>query len=289
MSISSNSLLYQCLRIRRVEEAICREYQKLEMRCPTHISIGEEHVAVGVCSNLHKTDKVFSTHRAHAHYLAKGGDLKRLLAELHGKSTGCCGGIGGSMHLQDPEAGFIASTSIVAGSTPLAVGSSWADKLLGRDNVTVCFFGDGAVEEGVTHEAMNFASLHKLPIVFVCSNNALAVTTELKDRQNNRGLTALASAHGLGYEFCCSFDVEYVSEVAKGAIERARQGKPQFLEFITERERVHCGVEHEHVLQNDCLKGYTVDESDIEREIAEAFEFARQSPEPKEVGSVYAN
>lgn len=269
------SLLYQALRIRRIEEAICREYPRLEMRCPVHISIGEEAVAVGVCSGLRKTDKVFSSHRSHAHYLSKGGDLKRFIAELHGKATGCCGGVGGSMHLQDPEAGFIASTSIVASSIPLAVGSAWADKLLGRDNVTAVFFGDGSMEEGVAHESMNFAALHKCPVLFVCSNNGLAVTTELKDRQANRGLSNLAAAHGLGQEFCMSADVDYIAKIAGEAIKRARQGKPQFLEIVSERERVHCGVEHEFELQNDPLVGYNIDESEIQREIAEAFEFAR--------------
>lgn len=276
----TDSLLYQVLRIRRVEEAICREYPKLEMRTPTHISIGEEQIAVGVCSNLRKTDKVFSSHRAHAHYLAKGGDLKRFIAELHGKAAGCCNGIGGSMHLQDPEAGFIASTSIVGGTVPVAVGSSFADKIRGIQSVTAVFFGDGCMEEGVVGESFNFAVLHNLPIVFVCSNNGLAVTTPLKYRQPQRSLTALAEAYGLESDCTLSSDPYVIQEMSKYAIDAARQGKPQFLEIKTERQRVHCGVEWERDLTNDRLKGYTTDESEIHREIAEAFEFARNSPAP---------
>lgn len=277
--MSQNNLLYQTLRIRRIEEAIADDYKNLNMRCPTHLSIGQEAVAVGVCANLRKTDKVFSGHRAHAHYLAKGGSLKALIGELYGKATGCCKGRGGSMHLQDLDVGFVASTAIVGGTVPLAVGSAWASKLKGTDEVTVIFFGDGCFEEGVVHESMNFAVLHGLPIVFVCENNALAVTTPFLDRQNKL-ISAVAEANGLETNFSMWDNIEYISELAQQAISQARKGIPQFIEFLCERERVHCGIEFEHQLTDDCLVGYNVDETEIHREISEAFEFARKSPVP---------
>lgn len=272
-----SDLLYDCLRIRRIEEAICDAYPQLKMRCPTHISIGQEAVAVGVCSNLLKTDKVFSGHRAHAHYLAKQGDLKKFIAELHGLESGCGMGRSGSMHLQDVEAGFIASTSIVGGTLGLATGCAWASKIKGDNSVTVVFFGDGCAEEGVLHEVLNFSSLHRLAIVFVCENNGLAVTTPLLERQNNHGISEIARAHGLHSEFYMFSDVEGISDLAAHAISNARQGRPQFLEFLTERQRTHVGVDHEFELQNDCIKDYVVDESEIQKEIEEAFEFARSS------------
>lgn len=288
VSIMNNDLNYQMLRIRRIEEALADDYKHLNIRCPMHLSIGQEAIAVGVCENLRKTDKVFSSHRAHAHYLAKGGSLPKLVAELYGRSEGCCGGAGGSMHLTDLEAGFVASTAIVGGIVPVAVGCSWADKLSGNDNVTVVFFGDGCMEEGVMHESFNFATLHRLPIAFVCEHNNLAVTTPIQDRQNNRGLHTIAASHGLGWTNCNGQDVDAVSKAALVVIELARQGKPQFLQCFTERQRVHCGIEHEYTLQNDPLFGYTTDESEITREIEDAFEFAIQSPVPTNVRGVYA-
>lgn len=276
-------LNYQMLRIRRVEEAIAAEYPRQQIRTPVHLSIGQEAVACGVCSNLRKTDKVYSGHRAHAHYLAKGGNLDAFIAELYGKATGCAGGRGGSMHLQDTEQGFMGSSAIVGATVPLAVGSAWADKLLGRDNVTVVFFGDGCMEEGVMSEAFNFAALHRLPIVFICENNGLAVTTPLKDRQPDRQLYKIPKAYGLTSNFADGQNVGSVRSISYAAIENARSGYPQFIEFITERQRVHCGTEHEFVLSDDPLKYFTpTDEQEqaIAKEIAEAFEFAKQSPKP---------
>lgn len=268
----------QMLRVRRIEEAIAAEYPKLEMRCPTHLSIGQEAVAVGVCANLAQSDKTLSGHRAHAHYLAKGGDLNRLIAELHGKPTGCSGGNGGSMHLIDLEAGFMGSTAIVGGTVPIAVGVAWAERLKGSDNVTVVFFGDGCFEEGVVHESMNFASVHNLAIVFVCENNSLAVTTKLRYRQNNCGIISIAKAHGLMTDFGNGQRVEEVYKKAQYATEMARRThRPQFLEFFTERERVHCGIEQEFDLKSDPVKpGTPEEEATIRKEIEAAFEFARQ-------------
>lgn len=176
-------LYYDVLRVRRVEETIAEIYPTDKIRSPVHLSIGQEAVSVGVCSALRSTDKVFGSYRCHALYLAKGGDLKAMIAELYGKATGCCGGWGGSMHLVDPDAGLVATSAIVASTVPLAVGYAYAEKLRGRDTIVAVFFGDGALEEGVWHEAVNFARLHGLRVLFVCEDNGYAVHLPLSDRQ----------------------------------------------------------------------------------------------------------
>ena len=186
MSSHQENLLFGMLRIRRVEEAIADRYVEQEMRCPTHLCIGQEAIAVGVCDVLERKDKVFSNHRAHGHYLAKGGDLSAMIAELYGRVTGCCGGRGGSMHLIDLDAGVMGTTPIVGGTIPVATGSAWASALQKRGEVTVVFFGEGCFEEGVMHESLNFAALHKLPIVFICENNEFSVYTPLSLRQPQR-------------------------------------------------------------------------------------------------------
>lgn len=230
------------LRIRRVEEALADRYSEQEMRCPMHLCIGQEGIAVGVCDALRTSDKVFSNHRAHGHYLAKGGSLNAMVAELYGRETGCCGGRGGSMHLIDLDAGFMGATPIVGGTVPLAVGSAWASSLKGTDDVTVVFFGDGCFEEGVVHESLNFASLHTLPIVFVCENNEFSVYTRRNERQPDRPIYRIAEAHGIAANATDGNDVEDVSTLARSAVEYARSGRgPQFLEFDTYRWREHCG------------------------------------------------
>lgn len=235
-------LYFQMLRIRRIEEAIARRYQQQEMRCPTHLCIGEEAIAVGVCAHLTVQDKVFSNHRGHGHYLAKGGDLPRLLAELYGFAEGCSGGRGGSMHLTDLSAGFIASTPIVGGTVPLAGGYAWAERIKKSDNVVVIFFGDGCFEEGVMHETLNFAALKKLPLLFVCENNQYSVMTPLAERQPHRPIYKIAVAHGLQAVGGDGNRVDQVYTLAETAIANARAGHgPQFLELHTHRWPEHCG------------------------------------------------
>jgi pyruvate dehydrogenase E1 component alpha subunit len=230
------------LRIRLVEEAIVEHYGEGEMRCPIHLSVGQEAAAVGVCEALKASDKVYSTHRCHAHYLAKGGDLNRMLAEIYGKAAGCVGGRGGSMHLMDTEKGVVVSVPIVASSVPLAVGSALADSRVGNGKVTVAFIGDATVEEGVFHESANFASLHKLPVVFVCENNLYSVYTPLRQRQPKRPLTALARGHDMPAEHGDGNDVAAVHALTARAVERSRRGLgPSFLLFDTYRWREHCG------------------------------------------------
>jgi pyruvate dehydrogenase E1 component alpha subunit len=232
----------QTLRIRMVEEAIAERYAEQEMRCPVHLSIGQEATAVGVCHALLHSDRVFSTHRCHAHYLAMDGDLKAMLAEIYGKAAGCIGGRGGSMHLTDPAKGLIASVPIVASSIPLAVGAALADQIDGNKNVSVAFFGDASVEEGVFHESANFASLRKLPVLFICENNLYSVYTPLNDRQPPRQITELARAHGMSFASADGNDVAAVFKATQEAVARARRGDgPTFLLFDTYRWREHCG------------------------------------------------
>jgi TPP-dependent pyruvate/acetoin dehydrogenase alpha subunit len=230
------------LRIRLVEEAIADHYGEGEMRCPVHLSIGQEAIAVGVCEAMTQADKVYSTHRCHAHYLAKGGDLKRMFAEICGKAAGCIGGRGGSMHLMDPEKGMMASIPIVSSSIPIAVGSALADKRLRNGKTTVAFIGDASIEEGVFHESANFASLHCLPVIFVCENNLYSVYTHLRQRQPERPLTEVGRAHGMHVLHGDGNDVEETFKLANEAIARARGGQgPTFLLLDTYRWREHCG------------------------------------------------
>ncbi len=236
--------------IRMVEESIAENYSKQEMRCPVHLSIGQEAVAVGVCEALRRSDAIFSTHRCHAHYLAKGGDLQRMVAEIYGKAAGCCGGRGGSMHLTDPDVGMIVSVPIVASCIPLAVGSALCSKLDRTQVVSVAFLGDGSLEEGVFHESANFASLNKLPVIFVCENNQYSVYTNLTDRQPPRPIKALADAHGMKSFSADGNDVEAVHEKMLHAVELARSGDgPVFLIFDTYRSREHCGPNYDNHLE----------------------------------------
>lgn len=235
-------LYEQMVYIRLVEERIVEHYPEQEMRCPVHLSIGQEAAAVGVCAALEPSDKVFSTHRSHSHYLAKGGDLGAMMAEIYGKEGGCIGGRGGSMHLMDLAKGMVSSVPIVASSIPLAVGAALAASLDGAQHVCVVFIGDASVEEGVFHESANFASLRDLPIIFVCENNLYSVYTPLSRRQPDRALTALAEAHDIPHLSADGNDVEVVYQATQDAIARARKGGgPSFLQFDTYRWREHCG------------------------------------------------
>ncbi len=234
---------FSMLRVRRVEEAIARHYREGEMRCPTHLCIGHEAIAAGVSAHLRSDDYAFSGHRSHGHYLAKGGDLQAMFSELYGKETGCARGRGGSQHLIDLDAGFVASAPILAGTLPIAVGAAFGSKRLGRDTVSVVYFGDGTTEEGVFHEALNFASLHNLPVLFVCENNLYSVHSDLAVRQPaNRQIADVGKAHGIPGLQADGNDVEGVWQLAADAIQRARNGGgPTLLEFMTYRRLEHVG------------------------------------------------
>ena len=296
------------LRIRLVEEAIADRYAEQEMRCPVHLSIGQEASAVGVCAPLTTQDRMYSTHRCHAHYLAKGGGLKAMLAEIYGKAEGCIGGRGGSMHLAAPEVGLMSSVPIVASAIPMAAGAALSDKLDCNGQVTVSFIGDACVEEGVFHETANFARLHDLPVIFACENNLYSVYTHLDARQPNRPLTALPEAHGILSEHVDGNDVALVRAATARAVERARAGDgPTFLLLDTYRWREHCGPNYDNhigyrteaefeewraldplersragLIAAGLADGSSLDRmaAGFESEIHEAFEFAKNAPLP---------
>lgn len=311
MSLSRTQLetLYRdMLRIRRVEEAIAQRYAEQEMRCPTHLCIGQEAVCAAICAELTAHDYVFSNHRAHGHYLAKGGSLEGMIAELYGKASGCCRGIGGSMHLIDPQAGFLGAVPIVASTIPLAVGAAWAARLKGESRVAIAFFGDGAFEEGVVHESLIFATLHQLPVIFVCENNLYSVYTRIDERQPARPINGVAAAHGCHTGTADGNDIEAVHAVAAEAIARARSGQgPAFLEFATYRWLEHCGPNYDDHLNyrpteelpawqarcpvrllSEKLRTlgsepsfFKAAEAEIAEEIAQAFAVALSSPPPR--------
>jgi TPP-dependent pyruvate/acetoin dehydrogenase alpha subunit len=297
------------LRIRLVEERIGELYPEQEMRCPVHLCIGQEASAVGVCSALQLHDYVLGTHRSHGHYLAKGGDLKALIAELYGKETGCCRGKGGSMHLVDRSVGFLGAVPIVGSTLPIAVGAAFASVMQGESRVTVVFFGEGATEEGAFHESLLFAALKRLPVVFVCENNLYSVYSPLSVRQPpERDICAVAQANGVEAVRGDGNDVEAVYEQACGAVDAVRSGDgPVLLELETYRWREHCGPSYDNdldyrsteefdawrarcpveslkarLLQRGHLDGSEVERmtNEIEAEIDAAFAFARESPFP---------
>lgn len=236
-------LFFQMLRIRMVEETIVTRYAEQEMRCPVHLSIGQEAVAAGVAAALQLADYVMSTHRAHAHYLAKGGSLKAMIAEIYGKRDGCSSGKGGSMHLIDLDVHMMGSTPIVGSSLPVAVGTAFGSWLKNEDRVTAVFFGEGATEEGSFSESINFAALKRLPVVFVCENNLYSVYSPMEVRQPEvRSRIAIAQAHGVVTGEGDGNNVIDVHRLAQEAVSRARRGEgPTFLEFATYRWREHCG------------------------------------------------
>jgi TPP-dependent pyruvate/acetoin dehydrogenase alpha subunit len=241
-------LYYRMLRIRRIEEGIAAHYPEQEMRCPVHLCIGQEAVAVGVCANLGPNDWVMSGHRSHGHYLAKGGNLNTMLAEIYGKETGCCRGRGGSMHLVDLEQGFLGATPIVAATIPIAVGAAFGSRMRGEERLVVTFFGEGATEEGAFHEAANFAVLKKLAALFVCENNLYSVYSPMSVRQpHGREIFRLAQGHGMEARQGDGNDVLQVHQLAGEAITQIRAGGgPIFLEFKTYRWREHCGPNYDN-------------------------------------------
>jgi TPP-dependent pyruvate/acetoin dehydrogenase alpha subunit len=302
------------LRIRLVELAIEERYPENEMRTPIHSSIGQEGVAAGVCAQLSPDDLVFGNHRSHAHYLAKGGDLRALIAELYNRETGCARGRGGSMHLIDPAAGFPGSSAIVGGGIALATGAALAFLLQRKNTVAVTFFGDGAAEEGVLYESINFAALKNLPVIYVCENNWYAVSSPITNRQ--KAIPIFQRFQGFGIP-CLQVDgnnAEATYSAAGAAVSRARRGEgPSFIECLTYRFRDHHGTktgveagyqpnEEWEQWQDKCpLKtleerlfnqGLLTPESQAEliagldREINEAFGYARVSPfpDPRNIG-----
>lgn len=297
--------LYRSLyRIRYVEEEIVRIYPTDRIKSPVHLSIGQEAVSVGVCEALRPQDVVFGTYRSHALYLAKGGDLKKMVAELYGKATGCAAGKGGSMHLIDVDHGMMGTSAVVGTTVPQAVGYAYAFKLQRKEALVASFFGDGAVEEGAFHESMNFAALKKLPIIFICENNFYAINTPVLRRQPAMNICEKARAYGMPAELIDDGDVLRIYErVKEGADEiRSRKAGPRFYECLTYRWKEHVGpsddfhagyrsrAEAEPWFQKDQVKVLASQldpavrgqiEAEVEAEIREAIRFAEEGPFPE--------
>lgn len=225
-----------------VEEAIADLYSEQEMRCPTHLCTGQEGPPAGTSAHLRTSDLVFSGHRSHGHYLTKGGDLKRMMAELYGRVTGCARGKGGSQHLIDVSCGFMGAAPILSSTISVGVGAAWAATMGQEDRVIVVYFGDGATEEGNFHEAMNFAGVKRLPVVFVCENNLYSVHSTLGVRQPRRPISALGPAHGVAAAQGDGNDADVVSRLAGEAVARARSGEgATIIELMTYRWLEHSG------------------------------------------------
>lgn len=246
-------LYRRMLLLRRTEEALASAYKRQEMRTPTHFGIGQEAVAVGICAGLNEGDVVYSHHRAHNHYLARGGGIRALAAELFGRETGCSGGRGGSVHLTAREVGFVASSAILGQTIPVAVGSALSFKMDGLPNVAVTFFGEAACEEGIIYESFNFASIRKLPVLFTCENNLYSTESPLSVRQpSDTDLCARARSFGIEALRVDGNDVTAVNAAAQVAIARARAGNgPTFLECMTYRWLEHVGPYYDHELGRD--------------------------------------
>lgn len=230
------------LQIRLCEESLVEPINKGEIRCPVHLYSGQEAIATGLCSLLNKSDFIFGNHRSHGHYLAKGGDMTEMIAEIYGMQNGCSKGRGGSMHLISPENGVLGIVPIVAGTISLALGAALSQKIKNNKGLAVSFFGDGATGEGVLYESLNFASLKKLPIIFACENNFYSTHLPIDEIRTNRNIHKIAEPYGI-----TNFRVEGnnlfdVLDVSEKAIEICRSGNgPVFIEFLTYRQRGHVG------------------------------------------------
>ncbi len=236
------ALYRSVVRIRRVEEETAKIYPSDLVKSPIHLSIGQEAVSVGVCDILEPEDIAYGTYRGHALYLAKGGDLKAMVAELFGRETGCAGGKAGSMHLVDPAANVMGMSAIVATHIPLAVGHAFAVKSRGLAAIVVCFFGEGAADEGAFHEAMNFAALKNLPLLFVCENNRLAIHSPAEDRMAGPGLAARFSSYGVAGRNIDDENIFSIRAAAEDLVGEIRGGGgPRYLECRTSRWREHVG------------------------------------------------
>ncbi|MFC1521972.1 thiamine pyrophosphate-dependent dehydrogenase E1 component subunit alpha [Elusimicrobiota bacterium] len=237
------NLFYQALRIRLAEERIADIYPSDKVQSPVHLSIGQEAVAVGICHHLAPSDMIFGTYRSHAFYMASGGSLRKMFAELYGKATGVAFGKAGSMHLLSPETGLMCASAIVASIIPHAVGAAMAAKYLKKNHFIVGVFGDGAVDEGVYHESLNFAVLHNLPVILVCENNGLAVHSKSSSRQAFK-IIKHAKTYGIRTTTCADghdfMKVQKVFSQVAGDVRKRRA--PHFLEIKTLRYREHVGV-----------------------------------------------
>jgi acetoin:2,6-dichlorophenolindophenol oxidoreductase subunit alpha len=230
------------LTIRYSEESLVKYIDNGVVKTPSHLYSGQEAIATGMCRNLNKSDNIFGNHRSHGHYIAKGGSLRKMFAEIFCKETGCSKGRGGSMHLISPENGVLGIVPIVAGTISLAVGAALSSKIKKSDQVSVSFFGDGATGEGVLYESLNFAALKRLPIIFVCENNFYSTHLPVKEIRTDNSIFESAIPFGVKSVQVDGNDIFKVEKAAHMAIERCRKGRgPVFIEFLTYRFRGHVG------------------------------------------------
>ena len=300
-------VLQTMIRIREFEESLATLVEQGEVRTPTHLYTGQEAIAASVCQNLVTSDYVWGGHRSHGHYLAKGGSMNALMAEIMGRATGCSGGRGGSMHIMQKDIGILGTVPIVAATVPLAVGSGFSQKMKKNKGVTVAFFGDGAMEEGHISEAMNIAILYKLPVIFVCENNMYSSHLRMSERRSVGSLVEIATSLGIEGKRLDGNDFEDIFWGANNAVIKARSGLgPTFLECLTYRWRGHVGAsldmdvgvkrrdELGHWMQLDPItkakdrliqmgvddKSFRQLEDQAKAEVADSIEFARNSPHP---------
>jgi TPP-dependent pyruvate/acetoin dehydrogenase alpha subunit len=303
--------LYRKLRlIRRVEEETARIYPSDKIKSPVHLAIGQEASSAAMCEALRPDDIASGTYRSHAIYLAKGGSTAAMMAEMYGKDTGCCRGKGGSMHIISPEANVLGSSAVVGTNIPIATGAALKLKREGGDRVCAVFFGDGATEEGCFYESINFAALHRLPVVFVCENNGFAIHEPLSKRWASEDICSRVAAFGVPVHHIPDGDALAMREASFEAVARARRGEgPSFIEIKMYRWREHVGPaedfdqgyraksDAESWMQNDQVARIgamlppaerAAIDAEIEAEIAAAVEFAETSPFPS-AEELYAN
>lgn len=301
------------IKIRLVEESFVEPIVKGEIKTPCHLYTGEEAIATGVCATLNLDDRVFGNHRSHGHYLAKGGSLKKMVAEIYSRKTGCAKGRGGSMHLCAPDVGMMGAAPIVGGTISLAVGSALASKIKKDKRVTVSFFGDGATGEGVLYESLNFASLKKLSIIFACENNLYSTHMPINECRPDSDIYKIALPFDIKSFRVDGNDVLKVYEIAKKSVEMCRSGNgPVFIEFLTYRLRGHVGPDdniqgtrtdirpkseiekwrkkdplkkfEKYIIKNKIIAEQELKsiKKEIEKEVITAHNFAKNSPYPKE-------
>lgn len=303
--------LYRKLRlIRRVEEETARIYPSDKIKSPVHLAIGQEASSAAMCDVLRQDDIVSGTYRSHAVYLAKGGSTAAMMAEMYGKETGCCRGKGGSMHIISPDANVLGSSAVVGTNIPIATGAALKLKRSEGDAVCVVFFGDGATEEGCFYESVNFAALHRLPIVYVCENNGFAIHEPLAKRWASEDICARIATFGMPVHQIPDGDVLAMRDISAQAVARARRREgPSFIEIKMYRWREHVGpaedydqgyrdkAQAEPWMQNDQVARVgamlptaerAAIDAEIEQELAAAVEFAESSPFPA-AKELYAN
>ncbi len=309
------SLYRQMLQIRLFEEGLVDPIMSGDIRTPCHLCSGQEAIAVGLCSALETTDYIFGNHRSHGHFLAKGGSMKSMAAEIFCREEGCSRGRGGSMHLIDTSVGMLGSAPIVAGTISLATGAALAAKIRGDGRVAVIFFGDGATGEGVLYESLNFAALKKLPVIFACENNLYATHMPIRECRLDQTISRVAEPFGIESYCVDGNDVLKVYEAGREAVEKCRSGNgPVFIEYLTYRLRGHVGPDdniqgchtdirpkeeveewtardplknfRQYLLEQSILSGPSLEgiEQDVKQEVNQAMDFAINSPKPDREG-----